>query len=76
MHLIKLFHFSGVEVCSPKKMNFNGGYKCQGTDTTFSCQLSCPEGIEFAFTPAPQYTCEYAIGVFTPINIPQCASGN
>lgn len=62
--------------CSVAKLGFNGGYKCTGNGDTFACTLSCPEGGQFEFSPAPVYTCTYDTGVFQPQPIPQCQIPN
>lgn len=61
-----------IENCSPKKLNFNGGYNCSGTSTEVSCRLYCPKGINFDFEPAAVYTCSYATAEFLPKNVPKC----
>lgn len=61
-----------TEACTPKKINFNGGYSCHGDDKSFSCSLYCPDGIEFEFEPAEEYRCDYATGIFMPLKVPQC----
>lgn len=61
-----------VEVCSPKKLNFNGAYNCSGDNEAFRCSISCPEGVEFTSLPANEYVCEYENGYFTPTLIPNC----
>lgn len=61
-----------AELCSAKHLQFNGAYNCNGNAESFSCTLSCPEGIQFEFPPAPVYTCYYANGMFEPSNVPQC----
>ncbi|XP_030749920.1 hemocytin [Sitophilus oryzae] len=61
-----------IDVCSVKKLQFNGGYNCSGDMTSFGCSLSCPEGIAFQFEPEPVYTCLYSTGEFQPSPIPQC----
>ncbi|XP_059615285.1 hemocytin [Phlebotomus argentipes] len=61
-----------VENCAPKKLKFNGGYNCSGTGDTITCTLYCPQGVEFDQQPAPQYTCSYASGVFSPSFVPKC----
>lgn len=35
-----------------------------------------PDIAPFSFTPAPEYTCYYAVGKFLPDTIPQCVYGN
>lgn len=64
-----------MAVCSPKKLNFNGSYKCSGTKDELSCVLSCPEGVEFSFQPKSNYVCKYEHGIFLPKDIPQCKFG-
>ena len=64
-----------VDRCSPQKTGFNGGFKCSGTMTGMSCELSCPEGIAFESPPAPAYNCEFAAGTFTPSKVPKCVYG-
>ncbi|XP_056642321.1 hemocytin [Diorhabda sublineata] len=61
-----------ASVCSPKLLDFNGGYNCSGNADTFSCSVSCPTGIDFEFPPAPVYTCSYSLGFFLPAPIPDC----
>lgn len=61
-----------VDVCSPKKIVFNGAFNCSGDNEHMRCALSCPNSIEFDGVPAPQYTCAYEQGVFLPALIPQC----
>lgn len=64
-----------IERCSPKKLLFNGSYKCSGNADSLSCSLSCPNGIEFEFKPAEVYTCRYDIGEFSPRQVPKCIFG-
>lgn len=64
-----------VDRCLPTKVGFNGGLRCSGTQTGMSCALSCPQGIEFEFSPAAAYTCEFSTGRFTPAKIPKCVYG-
>ena len=64
--------FADASVCTPAKLNFNGGYNCSGSPSSLSCFLYCPEGIGFTSEPAPIYTCPYQTGVFQPQPIPQC----
>lgn len=61
-----------VDVCSPKKMNFNGAYQCSGDSLSLLCKLSCPVGIAFLSQPANEYICQYDQGYFMPALIPQC----
>lgn len=70
-----MIDFSGTDACSARKLGFNGGYNCSGSFDSFSCSLSCPEGVPFEFTPAPVYTCTYDVGIFQPLPIPQCVYG-
>ena len=64
--------FADASVCTPAKLNFNGGYNCSGSLSSLNCVLYCPQGIEFSSEPAPIYTCPYETGVFQPQPIPQC----
>lgn len=64
-----------VEICSPKKINFNGAYNCSGDNNALRCRLSCPQGVEFSSLPAAEYVCEYEKGFFEPSNVPQCNYG-
>lgn len=65
-----------VEVCAPaKKLQFNGGYNCSGTQDSMSCSVYCPPGIKFDYSPASVYTCEYASGKYMPDKVPQCVFG-
>lgn len=61
-----------VEVCSPKKIEFNGAYNCSGNNDVLRCSLSCPEGVEFSSQPMSEYVCKYEEGKFLPLPIPQC----
>lgn len=61
-----------VEVCSPKKMNFNGAYNCSGDNEALQCTLSCPSGVEVVGQFASVYTCSYENGFFEPTQIPEC----
>lgn len=61
-----------VEVCSPKKIGFNGAYNCSGNNDLLRCSLACPAGIEFSSQPAPEYVCKYEEGEFRPTPVPQC----
>lgn len=61
-----------IDVCSPKKMNFNGAYSCSGDSEIFRCKLTCPDGIAFLSEPASEYVCQYEQGYFMPTTIPQC----
>lgn len=61
-----------VEVCSPKKIGFNGAYNCSGNSDLLRCSLSCPQGVEFSSPPASEYVCKYEMGEFGPLPIPQC----
>ena len=63
-------------MCDPSKLNFNGGYNCTGTTTSFTCSLVCPDGVPFSFQPETSYTCLYSEGVFKPKHIPECVTGN
>ena len=67
---------SDASVCAPSKLNFNGGYNCTGTSTSFTCSLICPDGAPFSFQPEPSYTCLYSEGEFRPKSIPECVTGN
>ncbi|XP_017781781.1 PREDICTED: hemocytin [Nicrophorus vespilloides] len=58
--------------CSARKLQFNGPYNCTGNLDSFSCSISCPEGIQFEFFPESLYTCTYDTGVFLPSPVPQC----
>nr|CAD7397465.1 unnamed protein product [Timema cristinae] len=59
------------DVCTPSKLNFNGGYSCTDSVDTFTCSVSCPNRMTFEQPPAAIYTCHYSTGVFTP-TVPQC----
>lgn len=61
-----------VDVCSPKKIDFNGAYSCSGDNDAIRCKLSCPDGVTFSHPPAIEYICEYEKGYFTPSNVPRC----
>ncbi|XP_031619378.1 hemocytin isoform X2 [Contarinia nasturtii] len=61
-----------VDVCSPKKIEFNGAYSCSGDNDALRCKLSCIEGVAFSFPPAAEYVCEYEKGYFTPSPVPRC----
>eukprot|EP00095_Tigriopus_kingsejongensis_P005163 maker-scaffold237_size242172-snap-gene-0.16 protein:Tk05163 transcript:maker-scaffold237_size242172-snap-gene-0.16-mRNA-1 annotation:"PREDICTED: hemocytin" len=61
--------------CQPELMEFNGGYNCTGTQTTFTCVVYCPNGIDFEHAPAPLYTCDYGTGTFEPMPVPDCDYG-
>ncbi|XP_066254573.1 hemocytin [Euwallacea similis] len=61
-----------ASACSAKQLQFNGGYNCSGDMDSFSCSISCPEGISFQFPPEPKYTCFYSQGQFLPSPQPQC----
>lgn len=61
-----------VDVCSPKKLNFNGAYICSGDNESFKCKLKCPDGVAFTNDPEPEYVCAYERGFFIPTFIPQC----
>lgn len=63
------------ERCSPKRIGFNGGYKCSGTQFDLSCSISCPPGINIEYPPAESYSCNFESGVFTPSKIPKCIYG-
>ena len=67
---------SDASVCAPSKLNFNGGYNCTGTSTSFTCSLICPDGAPFSFQPESSYTCLYSEGEFKPKSIPECVTGN
>eukprot|EP00094_Tigriopus_californicus_P010405 TCALIF_10037-PA protein Name:"Similar to SSPO SCO-spondin (Homo sapiens)" AED:0.11 eAED:0.13 QI:68/0.47/0.38/0.83/0.58/0.61/18/0/1151 len=62
--------------CKPELMEFNGGYNCTGTQTSFTCVVYCPNGIDFEHPPAPVYTCDYASGTFEPMPVPDCDYGH
>ena len=68
--------FLDKSVCDPSKLNFNGGYNCTGTQSTFTCSLVCPDGAPFSFQPESSYTCSYSEGDFKPKLTPQCVVGN
>ncbi|KAK4325807.1 hypothetical protein Pmani_003587 [Petrolisthes manimaculis] len=61
-----------ISNCDPKKLGFNGGYNCSGEGMDFGCALWCPEGVDFEFTSAERYTCDYATSVWSPSPIPNC----
>lgn len=61
-----------VDVCSPKKIDFNGAYSCSGDNNALRCKLSCPEGVTFSSPPAAEYVCEYENGYFLPKIVTQC----
>ncbi|CRK93441.1 CLUMA_CG006977, isoform A [Clunio marinus] len=65
-----------VDRCSIKSAGFNGGFRCSGSSTEMSCTLSCPEGVDYEFPPAPSYKCKYETGKFTPSPIPNCVYGD
>ena len=67
---------SDASVCDPSKLNFNGGYNCTGTTTSFTCSLICPDGAPFSFQPESSYTCLYSEGQFRPQPLPECVSRN
>lgn len=60
-----------VDVCSPKKLNFNGAFNCSGDNEALRCVCICPHGVKPDGPLAPLYTCEYSKGYFdfTP---PKC----
>ena len=62
--------------CKPELLDFNGGYNCTGTQTSFSCVVYCPVGIDFEFEPAPLYNCDYASSTFDPSPTPNCIFGS
>jgi hypothetical protein len=64
-----------VQNCNPKKINFNGGYKCQGSGDELACTIFCPDGVRFEFPPEKSYVCNYAVGKFLPERIPKCVFG-
>lgn len=61
-----------VEVCSPKRLDFNGAYNCSGDNNHIACVLSCPQGVEFEYPPHSKYICMYEKGYFEPSTIPKC----
>lgn len=61
-----------VDVCTPKRMQFNGAYNCSGDNNHIACALSCPQGVEFEFPPQSKYICLYEKGYFEPTTIPKC----
>lgn len=61
-----------VEVCSPKRLQFNGAYNCSGDNDHIGCVLSCPNGVEFDFPPHSKYICTYERGYFEPTPTPRC----
>lgn len=64
-----------VDRCSPKRVGFNGGFSCGGTQTGLRCTLTCPAGIDFEFPAASSYTCNFETGAFTPARLPNCDYG-
>ncbi|PNF36643.1 hypothetical protein B7P43_G19101, partial [Cryptotermes secundus] len=61
-----------ASACSAGKLGFNGGYRCSGSDTGVTCNVSCPSGSHFQEQPASQYVCLYSTGSFLPTPVPQC----
>ncbi|XP_021940110.1 delta and Notch-like epidermal growth factor-related receptor isoform X2 [Zootermopsis nevadensis] len=61
-----------TSVCSVEKLGFNGNYKCKGSDTSVTCNISCPSGSHFQEQPASEYVCFYSAGTFLPTPVPQC----
>ncbi|KAG4071830.1 hypothetical protein HA402_005991 [Bradysia odoriphaga] len=61
-----------VEVCSPKRLQFNGAYNCSGDNNHIACVLSCPQGVEFEYPPQSKYICMYEKGHFEPSTVPKC----
>ncbi|XP_063975011.1 hemocytin [Diachasmimorpha longicaudata] len=61
-----------VDRCNVRNLAFNGGYQCHGDSYSYSCTLNCPEGVEFSFPPAAEYTCKYETGVYEPQQVPEC----
>lgn len=53
-----------VDVCSPKKLNFNGAFNCSGDNEALRCVCTCPHGVKFDGPVAPFYTCQYSKGHF------------
>ncbi|CAH1404838.1 unnamed protein product [Nezara viridula] len=64
------------EACDPRKLGFNGSYKCSGDDLQLKCYLSCPVGMKFSNPPASVYSCLYETGIFSPSTVPSCVFGN
>lgn len=64
-----------IEICVPKKIGFNGNYKCSGTAFDLTCSISCPDGISFEFPPEEAYSCNFETEIFTPADVPKCVYG-
>lgn len=65
--------YNAVERCSPKKLGFNGTYKCSGSLDKMECTLTCPEGFYFERPSNNVFSCKYSDGFFTPsYGVPIC----
>ncbi|CAB4056828.1 unnamed protein product [Lepeophtheirus salmonis] len=61
-----------INKCNHEKLEFNGNFECKSMSEKFQCNLTCPYGSKFEFTPSEVYTCSYKTGIFSPNPIPKC----